>query len=431
MLVVLLTIDCGRADHLDGRSGLTPNLDSLRAEGASFTQAFSQSQNTLSSHVSLLTSNYLFQHGIYSNFERCELPGHSLSRRLVERGFRAQALMGVNFLASILGDQIGPVDERYSHSKQGLVERLLSRFGSRTLRRPFDDTVSCALRWLDSEPGPDRFLMLHAFDAHMVYEAPPALLGEHVKDGRARTSCQAQLEELGWSYAPFRELKRRVPVEHFPARYRAAIQHIDSCLGTLVKGLRERGLWEDTMLVLTADHGECLAGEHGLYCMHKKLFDETVHVPLWIRFPGGAHSGVAVDSLVELVDVAPTIARVAGFEEPLFMGRDLGEIAAGTAPGRDVVFSEHVDNLLRSVRDREHIWVEKVPSGENRYGFELETEELFRRDGAPAAEGTSREHLEAAARQLMNSRPEVSQAWLGHGAVDDRIASQLQRLGYL
>ena len=77
MLAILITLDCVRADVLDENSGLTPCLDALAPEWTTFTQAFAQSQNTLSSHLSMLTSNYLFQHGVYSNFSQKALPEHA------------------------------------------------------------------------------------------------------------------------------------------------------------------------------------------------------------------------------------------------------------------------------------------------------------------------------------------------------------------
>ena len=184
---------------------------------------------------------------------------------------------------------------------------------------------------------------------------------------------------------------------------------------------------------MTADHGESLLGDHGLFCIHKKLFDTTVHVPLWIRFPGGEHAGTTVDALVELTDVAPTLAHAVGLSEPLYMGRDLGAIAAGEAPGREVAFSEHVDDLLRAVRDDEHVWVERVPERVNRSGFPMDEGTFFRRDGSSAAPGAEARvpALEAAARELMASRPEVAGAWGRNEAVDDHIAAQLRQLGYL
>lgn len=434
MHVVIVTIDCGRADHFDGRSGLTPRLDEIRNEGTTFTAAFAQSQNTLSSHLSILTSNYLFQHGVYRNFVQCELPGHAVPLKLAEKGYDCAAFTGVHFLARALGDQFTPFDTRYPHEGEPIMGRL-----RRWLRRddgsrlPAERSVGDGLSWLDGSTATDRFLWLHFFDTHMVYSASKELIDRHAPTERSERTCVEQIQEKGWFHSSYPALEQRVPLGHFPARYRASVAHVDQQLGVLVDGLRERGLWDETLLIVTADHGECLEGDHGLYCVHKKLYDTTVHVPLWIRFPGGAHAGVTVDGIVELVDVAPTIARVTGYEEPLYMGRDLGAIASGALPAREFAFAEHVDDLLRAMRDGEHVWVETLPDRVNRSGFPLDEGSFFRRDGSLAREGCedSEARLEAAARELLSSRPEVAEAWGQRQPVTDKIARQLRRLGYL
>ena len=115
------------------------------------------------------------------------------------------------------------------------------------------------------------------------------------------------------------------------------------------------------------------------------------------------------------------------------MGRDLGAIASGALPAREFAFAEHVDDLLRAMRDGEHVWVETLPDRVNRSGFPLDEGSFFRRDGSVAREGCeeSEARLEAAARELLSSRPEVAEAWGQRQPVTEKIARQLRRLGYL
>ena len=136
---------------------------------------------------------------------------------------------------------------------------------------------------------------------------------------------------------------------------------------------------------------------------------------------------------MELTDVAPTVAAAAGYAEPLYMGRDLAPIAAGEAPARTCAFSEHVDDLLRSMRDDQHVWVETLPDRVNRSGIAFEEGTFFERNGGPAAAGSgaSAQRLEEEARALLSSRPEVAAAWGEREAVDEQIAKQLRNLGYL
>ena len=432
MLVCLITLDCVRSDHLGGE--LTPALNALAPEWTTFEQAFAQSQNTLSSHLTMLTSNYLFQHGVYSNYTQKTLPPHALPARLRALGWDCQAITGVDFLAQFLGNQVGGRDPRFPDpSDQSLVARVTRRLYGR--RAPAEKTLARGLRWLAAKGRRrDAFLWLHLFDAHMVYEAPPAFKRAHVTaEGGGGKSVTDQLREKGWFSPHFPEYDQPLPLEHFPQRYRAAVAYQDSRIGEFVAALKARGWWDEALFVVTADHGECLMGDHAVYCAHKKLFDTTVHVPLRVKFPRGSHAGETVGALVQHVDLAPTVASLAGFEEPLYMGRDLQAVAQGRDPGHAVVFSEHVDNFLRCARDRDWIYVEEVPGQPNRWGLAMEPGNLFRRDAAPAPPGSEpharrlKERLDA----LLSGRPEVAGAWGESREAEAEMAERLKELGYM
>ncbi len=431
MLILLVTLDCVRADHLEG-AGLTPRLDALAPRWTTFTEAFAQSQNTLSSHLSLLSSNYLFQHGVYSNYVQKALPAHALPRRLSERGWECRAFTSVDFLARFLGDQVGAPDPLLAEAR-GLRGRILRGLGRRRRRVSAEETLARGLRWL-SAPSRRRdvFLWLHLFDAHMVYEAPEEFLRRHAPRVPSSLPVREALRGKGWFSPDFPEYGWKVALEHFPGRYRAAVAYQDRCLGDFFAALQSKGWWEEALVFLTADHGECLLGDHRVYCAHKKLFDTTVKVPLRVKFPGGRWAGERVDALVQHVDVAPTAAQVAGFEEPLYMGLDLAGLLEGRHPGHPFAFAEHVDNFLRAARDRAHLWVERVPGSENKWNLALEEGNLFRRDGTPdPADSEAGPRLQKALADLLASRPEVRSAWGGAEEAEAEIAGRLKELGYM
>lgn len=430
MLTLLITLDCVRDDHVGGE--LTPSLGALAPEWTHFTQAFAQSQNTLSSHLSMLTSNYLFQHGVYSNFEQKALPAHALPRRLQERGWACAALTSIDFLALLLGNQVGEPDPRFPPlADRSLRARAARRWYGR--RHAAGKTLARALGWVKASRARDAFLWVHLFDAHMVYEAPAPYLGRRVTARKTDASVKAQLGEKGWFSPDFPEYEWHVPLEHFPQRYGAAVSYLDACLGDFFSALKGAGCWEDALVMVTADHGECLLGDHSVYCAHKKLFDTTVKVPLRVKFPGGRFAGERVDALVQHVDLAPTAAAAAGTGDPMYMGRDLGAVAGGKDPGHAVVFSEHVDNFMRAVRDREFIYAEPVPGSENRWGMAMEEQTLFRRDGspAPAGFGGHAERLKAALDAVLASGAGASAQWGGAKDADAEVAERLKSLGYL
>lgn len=431
MLILLITLDCVRADHLEG-AGLTPRLDALAPQWTTFTEAFAQSQNTLSSHLSLLTSNYLFQHGVYSNYVQKALPPHALPRWLSERGWECQAFTSVDFLARFLGDQVGAPDRLLAEAR-GVRGRILERMGLRRRRVRAEKTLQRGLRWLSaSSRRRDAFLWLHLFDAHMVYDAPEEFLRRHAPPAPASRPVREALREQGWFSPAFPEYDWKVRLEHFPARYRAAVAYLDHSLGHFFEALRSKGWWDDALVFLTADHGECLLGDHGVYCAHKKLFDTTVKVPLRVKFPGGRWAGERVEALVQHVDLAPTAARFAGFEEPMYMGRDLAGLLEGRHAGHAFAFAEHVDNFLRAARDRTHLWVERVPGVENKWNLALEEGNLFRRDGTPEAEGgEAGPRLKRALDDLLSGRSEVRETWGEVREAEGEIAGRLKELGYM
>jgi len=433
MFVILITLDCVRADYLTGAKGHTPHLDALSEEGTVFTQAFAQSQNTLSSHFSMLTSNYLFQHGVYSNFQYKSLAPHALPRRLGDRGWNCRAFTSVDFLAAMLGNQVGAPDPRFiDPDNRSLRARLAGLFKARMAKA--DQTLEKGLAWLSApKKQKNAFLWLHLFDTHMVYDAPRRFLKAHVPSDKSKRSCLDQIRERGWFCTDFPEYRQIVTPEHFPARYKAALAFQDDCLFKFVNALKSEGLWDEALVILTADHGECLLGDHGLYCMHKKLFDTTIHVPLWVRFPGGEHAGKKVDALVQHVDIAPTVAAFADFEEPLYMGKNLACIASGDDKGHPFAFSEHVDNFMRAVRDRDRIWMERVDGSENKWGIPLEEASFFLREGSPAPDGDSAHaaRLRSAGSDLLASRPEVAEAWGNSTPAGEDMAKRLRQLGYL
>jgi hypothetical protein len=431
MLSILITLDCVRADYLEGR-GLTPDLDALAPEWTTFTEAFAQSQNTLSSHLSLLTSNYLFQHGVYSNFVHKDLAAHALPAKLRAKGFEMRAFCGIEFLALLLGNQVGAADPRYpAAGDRSVIARLKRR--TRGNRRDARGVLDAGLAWLGGLRGRDAFLWLHCFDAHMVYEAPGEILRGHVMKGMAGATVREQLQERGWFSPDFPEYGQRLPLEHFPQRYAAAVAYLDRSLGDFFRTLKARGMWDDSLVVVTSDHGECLMGDHAVYCAHKKLFDTTVKVPLRVKFPTGRFAGERVDALVQHVDVAPTFAAAAGTGDDLYMGRDLASVAAGRDSGHEACFCEHVDNFLRAARDRDFVWVEQVPGSLNKWDLQMEEGNLFTRDGFPPPAGSEggAAKLKAQLDSVLASGAEASRAWGTADETDTGVAERLRSLGYM
>ncbi len=227
---------------------------------------------------------------------------------------------------------------------------------------------------------------MHFFDAHMAYSAPRRFMKKFVPRERSSKSVREQLTDRGWFSPYFKEYGKKVPLDHFPRSYKAAVSYIDHTLGLFFSMLKQFGLFDDALIFLTSDHGECLNGDHDIYCAHKKLFDETINVPFFVKFQGSEFGGRSSDLIVEHTDIAPTAVGYVTGRTPEYMGTDLRELLSGRAAPRKYAFSEHVDNYMRSVRDGDNIFVEIVEGMENKWGMKVEREKLFRRNGDPLAD---------------------------------------------
>jgi arylsulfatase len=434
MLILLITLDCVRADRIGGI--LTPNLNALDPEWTTFSQAFAQCQHTLPSHLSMLTSNYLWQHGIYSNLQQKDLPAHALPRSLAERGYDVQAFVSTDFLAIQLANQIGRKDDRFPGPQSKTLSTRYHRLLRRWLghRRRASATLAKGRGWLDhTRRSRNAFLWLHLFDAHMVYTAPPSYLRRFVTPGATDISVREALKRRGWWAPTFEEYQQRLPLEHFAQRYDAAIAYQDAMLGAFFAWLKARGWWNDALIFVTADHGECLMGDHDIYCAHKKLFDDTIHVPLKVKFPKGRLAGRRCDALVQHVDLAPTAAAAVGFAEPLYMGKDLAGVAEGRVTPHPAVFAEHEENLMRAVRNERYLWVEGTPGAVDRWDLPKDDGPLSLRGRPPVFcdHTTEIPGLKAQMQDFLSRGKEAQSAWGDIEGEQGAIAESLKGLGYL
>ncbi len=257
--LVLITMDTTRADHLGcygDTEAETPNLDRLAAEGARFDRAIAVAPLTLPSHVSILTGLYPPRHGVRDD-TGFTLPGSAttLAEHLAAQGYAAAATVGAHALASGLG------------LNQGFASYAEPNRGSRAAASVVDDAIGAINRM----KGGPFFLWVHVYDPHTPYTPPPS----------------------------FRERFAKRP-------YDGEIASVDAQLGRLFDHLRNQGLFDETVIVATADHGESL-GEHGETTHGLFLYDTTLKVPLIVRYRPIIAAGTQVSGVFSGVDLAPTL----------------------------------------------------------------------------------------------------------------------------
>ncbi len=315
--VLIVTLDTVRADRL-GSYGYdrdtTPNLDALARESVRFERAFSQSSFTPPSHASLLTSRYVASHGLRWWTYRLPDEVETVAETFARRGYRT-----ASFSPLAMGSVNG-LDQGF--------ERVVEMKDEGTFRTPVDDdprndyliAPAAAINervfaWLDA-PDERPFLgWVHYYDAHRPY----AVFTDDRPFGSAAD------ERFGNGQQDYRlepETRRRRGIGEAEAtilkdRYDAGLRALDAEVGRLVDALRRGGTLDRTILVVTADHGEAFDEFDEEWFGHDPfLFDAVTHVPLLVRLPEGRRGGTVVDSIVELVDVVPTLLDYAGVEAP-------------------------------------------------------------------------------------------------------------------
>ncbi|MCP3960108.1 MAG: sulfatase [bacterium] len=293
--VILISIDTLRADHL-GCYGYaretSPRIDRLAAESVLFELAIAQAPSTLPSHASMFSSLWPAHHGAY--FMRREaLPPSvlTLAEVLRENGYRTAAFTGGGQMAPEFG-----LDQGFD-----LYEVLGATADT-------GQTVKRAAEWL-AEGGEPFFLFVHTYEVHHPYTPRGDLLARFAGDYRGDLGSRISKELLLEINAGERRIDED-DLAYIAAAYDAEIFSMDAAVGRLLDILRERGLYDDSILVLTSDHGEEL-GEHGTVGWHSHtLYDELLKVPLIIKLPGSRHAGARVGAQVRSIDISPTILEL-------------------------------------------------------------------------------------------------------------------------
>jgi arylsulfatase A-like enzyme len=215
------------------------------------------------------------------------------------------------------------------------------------------------------------FLWIHFFDAHIPYYAPNNFIQEDFPDLEKLHSASSSLREQLDEQDLFNPLARSPMAEvfydisYFPRLYRTALRYIDKELGCLFEQLKLMGVYDDTLIVVTSDHGENL-NEHGVYCHHRKLFDTTTHVPLILKDFDNEWAGTQIKDIVQHIDVAPTILnRLQQAVPEKFRGKNLWPlISEADSSANEYAICEHAHNYQRSIRTKDWLYIksEKDPA---------------------------------------------------------------------
>jgi len=287
---VLITLDTTRSDAL-GTYGAgddaTPRLDALARESVVFEGARTVAPLTLPSHASMLTGLYPPRHGVRDNgLAALPASASTLAERARAGGFETAAFVAAVVLGSPWGLAQG--FETYDEVRRGGGGPATGHMGERSAAA----VTAAAVAWLEARDDERPFfLWVHYFDPHEPYAPPPEYLGPGASPDDTR------------------------------ARYAAEVRAMDASIGALVDALDEHWGLDDLLLTVVSDHGEGF-GQHGEDTHSVLVYEELIHVPLFVRPPGprGAptdpRAGTRDPRVASVVDVHPTYLAALGLGSP-------------------------------------------------------------------------------------------------------------------
>lgn len=327
--IVLVVFDTLRADHLSMygyRRETAPHLASLARDGVTFGTCLSAAPWTLPSVATILTGLYPWQHqaGLRLPLTGAVSPEDEADFLAPFRTFRMVSRMSPH--ATTLAERLsaggylsaGFVENSYLSDRSGLAKGFARYVWANELRAEVEDPAKRAQfysrdqpvrDWLEGHEGSPLFLFRHYIAPHLPYMAIPGdeqfvrpsdapELGDYFEDEEGL---------LAGNYGP--PAKRRIV-----DLYDESIRLADRRFGDLLGALRQAGLYDRALIIVTSDHGEEF-WDHGGYGHGHSLYKEVIRVPLIVKLPGGRFTGTRALDPVRSIDLAPTILELAGLAD--------------------------------------------------------------------------------------------------------------------
>lgn len=362
MHVFYIDIDSLRADHVGAygyEADTTPNLDEFAREAVAFNRAYVANSPCLPSRAALLTGRYGLRNGVETHGPQSQQLRHPANE--VEwagtwsdhvpgrRWWSLPRLFYEERIPTLAVSSFPRHPAPWFHDTWHEVHQPQEPTGpGESFQTPrAESIVDTTIETLERRDDDDSFTYVQLWDPHGPYNRSDEEISEFEDISLPPYPTEEQIADHrewdAWRSADHMDINNREDLRQMVANYDAEIRYADRHLGRLFNHLREAGLYDESLIVVTSDHGEEF-GEHGLYREHWSTHDGTQRVPLLVKPPADSDAETGYRSqLVTNVDMAPTLADYAGFDAPgKWQGKSLRPVVESSdTDWRDAVFFDH------------------------------------------------------------------------------------------
>lgn len=428
--VVLLVIDTLRAQSLkvyDSKSRVkTPVLDQIASEGTVFEACQAPENWTKPSTASLLTGLFPATHGAKTDGAMLPKGATMLSEALKEGGFTTGSFIANGYVSDKFGFNQGwDYYTNYIREKKTTdAENVFKEAGD----------------WIEQHKGERFFAYVHTIDPHVPYDPPEQFLSMYrTTPYTGQVAPRKTPEQLADAKrSPPRVTFNAADKQYLRDLYDGEISYHDHYLGLFVERLKKLGVYDDTIFVITADHGEEF-DEHGSWGHGHSVYQELLWIPYIVRFPGVVPAGKRIPQAVSSMSVFPTVMEAVGMPLPSQLEDRslLGFVRGGEPPPVPVAFSDFLDDrrVIRAGR-----W-KLILRGLNETFFDLESDPSEKKELDGAKNPIAFRYASMMLGQFLGARDR--RTWLSGGAgqgvklekenavIDETTREQLKAIGYV
>jgi len=316
--IILIIVDTLRPDHLGCygyRRDTSPSVDKFAEENLLFENCFAHAPNTSSSCSSILTGLLPHEAKVLDNDTLLPLQLDTVAEILKKKGYETTAVISNYVLREGQG-----FDQGFNVYNDRMDDEELVR---KRPERIAEKTTECAIGYLKQYRDKKFFMWIHYQDPHGPYTPQPPFNGLFKTSSKAPFHLGLLNSNSGLGGIPlYQRLGNNTDYDYYVSQYDGEIRYFDESFKALIASLKELGLYDNTLIIFTADHGEGMGGHNYFFAHGKYVYNSQIHVPLIIRYKNRA-SGRR-KNFVQHIDIASTIFKAAGIPlRPYMRGRDL------------------------------------------------------------------------------------------------------------